>query len=595
MTPDLVVPPAIQAAIEQYEQADAIFTEMDVSRALGTARASLENPSPPENLGAWAEVLAFGLVHSRSNTSPWGTFFAPLGSSKLPNGTIVYHPDIAGTPKDVIPYWIGRAKSARNPILKARYADLAWEMCGVIADLRRDVEMARVAIDSYIASIPRRAELHDKCEAALRALDLSSLIFDDLRIVTAKAALLELHQQAMAAKRGMWWVAFDRLIGCDHPSVTDDERLALVNDVEQLVVRFSDTNSHENFDPHGTQEAAERLIKYYRRRGQPEDVRRHQKAIAVAFEHFAGLGDAMLASAALQTAVNAYRDAGLADDSKRVRILMQEKIGKAREQMASIEHKFEIPRETMEKFLAQTVVNDPGATFVRIAAEFLSRRKELEKQVQDSLEQAPLMAHMPRAIMADDHVVARIGSVEDDPFGRLIAQTSLSFNLSNVWLRAALETARDRHKMVPEHFAGWANRLGIFDDITLVLEGVRAWYQLDFLKAVHLLVPQVEQGLRGIVGKLGKPVTKAHPKVDGASVAIGLGDILYSTELTEALGPDLTIYFQALYADPRGYNLRNELAHGLLKAEAMDGSIVRWLIHTLLVFGLWEKLAEKRR
>jgi hypothetical protein len=37
----------------------------------------------------------------------------------------------------------------------------------------------------------------------------------------------------------------------------------------------------------------------------------------------------MLASAVLQTSVNAYRDAGLSEDSKRARIPMQEKIGQA--------------------------------------------------------------------------------------------------------------------------------------------------------------------------------------------------------------------------------------------------------------------------
>lgn len=39
----------------------------------------------------------------------------------------------------------------------------------------------------------------------------------------------------------------------------------------------------------------------------------------------------MLAFAVLQTSVNAYRDAGLSDDSKRVRILMEEKIGQSRD------------------------------------------------------------------------------------------------------------------------------------------------------------------------------------------------------------------------------------------------------------------------
>ena len=131
--------------------------------------------------------------------------------------------------------------------------------------------------------------------------------------------------------------------------------------------------------------------------------------------------------------------------------------------------------------------------------------------------------------------------------------------------------------------------------MTFVLEGVRAWFNGDFVKALHVLVPQAECGLRGMVGQIGRPVTKAHSAVEGASVALTMGDILYSGELTDALGSDLTLHFLAIYADPRGMNLRNQVAHGLIKPSAISEHLVRLLIHTLLVFGVWKELAEKRR
>ena len=53
-------------------------------------------------------------------------------------------------------------------------------------------------------------------------------------------------------------------------------------------------------------------------------------------------------------------------------------------------------------------------------------------------------------------------------------------------------------------------------------------------------------------------------------------------------------HFLALYADVRGLNLRNELAHGLLHRGALHGHMARLVLHSLLVLGLW-KLAERRR
>jgi hypothetical protein len=38
----------------------------------------------------------------------------------------------------------------KHPFLKARYADLAWEMSGPIGQRKRDPEDARIAIDSYL-------------------------------------------------------------------------------------------------------------------------------------------------------------------------------------------------------------------------------------------------------------------------------------------------------------------------------------------------------------------------------------------------------------------------------------------------------------
>src|SRR5262245_62290173 len=50
---------------------------------------------------------------------------------------------------------------------------------------------------------------------------------------------------------------------------------------------------------------------------------------------------------------------------------------------------------------------------------------------------------------------------------------------------------------------------------------------------------------------------------------------------SEALGPDITLHFLALYADPRGRNLRNNLAHGLITRQAASRDATNWLIHSL--------------
>lgn len=597
MTADLVVPATIEAVITRFDAELGPLNLSTVSRDLNDARKALENPTSEENLGGWSEVLAFALTPMRGDPSPWKTYFGPAVTATKNDGSPYFSPDIEGTPAIVVPHWKDRAGSVQHPILKARYADLAWDMSRAIAKAKPDPEMARTAIDAYLASLGQSlyTDIHDQFNASLRALDLAMMLRDDARIDQARGALLKLHANAIAAKKGLWWIAFDHLTNDKRARLTDAERDGLIADVEAIVERCSNTSDPTAFDPHATEGAATRLIKYYNRQRKGEEAKRLYGVIARAFEHFASLAGAMVAAAALQTAVNAYRDAGLPDESRRMRVLMEEKIVQSRQEMKPIVIERPIACEDMEKFLETVVVDDAGSTLARIAGEFLDRRARIEKQVQDLKEQAPLMASITQSVMAERHVAAKVGSVTDDPFGRLIGQSAQSMALSDVWLINALDRAIEVHQLMPGHFVGWMARTGLYDDLSLLMEGMTAWFDQDFVKAVHVLVPQVEAGLRAIVGKLGKPVTKPHPTIQGVGVAINMGDMLYSGDITAALGPDLTLHLLALYADPRGFNLRNDVAHGLLRANRMHLSVASRVLHTLLVLGIWDKLVEARK
>jgi lysyl-tRNA synthetase class 1 len=482
-------------------------------------------------------------------------------------------------------------------VLKARYADLAWDLSRAVANTNPDPAVARTAIDAYLASLDRDllADIHDRFGATLRALDLALTLCDSPRVARARAALLAVHAQAMGENKGLWWIAFDRLIADKRCELRDAERDGLVADLEAIVAQSTTFSDPKLFNPHSTKDAAERLIKHYTKLGSIDHVKRLHLAIATSFEHFASLGNAMVASGALQTAVNAYRSAGRADDSRRVRVLMEEKIARSREELKPMAFERTITREDMEQFLAQVVTKDAGTTLALIASGFVDRRIAVEKAVSELMAQAPLMATITQTIMADRHVAATVGSVTQDPFGRLIQNASQRMGLNDVWLVNALSRAIEVHNLTPQHLASWAARTNLYDDLTLLIEGINAWFEQDFVKAVHVLVPQVEAGLRSIVGKLGRPVTKAHPKIAGVGVAVNMGDILYSTDITEALGPDITLYFLTLYADPRGYNLRNEIAHGLLRADRMHLGLASRVLHTLLVLGVWSELAEGRK
>jgi lysyl-tRNA synthetase class 1 len=591
MTNTLTVPAAVDDIIQRYDAKQEPFNEFTIAGEIRTVGETLGTLSEAERAGLWAEYLAFELATGK-HENPWNSYFGPMGSGTNRGGKIVYFPDISGTPAITIDHWSARARSLKHPFLKARYADLAWEMSGLIGQRKRDPDDARIAIDAYLDAIPCMPEDHEHLQFAIRALDLAVLIGDKARADRTRVALMSIHRELMKTPSGMWWYAVDRLLEDKKAGVTETERAELIADLERIVTKGSSTGDPAHFDPHEAKEAAERLIPLYRRQGSFEDIKRLHKALGESFEHFASLAEPMHAAALLQTATDEYRDAGLHAERDRTRILMQQKIGAAGANLHTFEHKIEISTDDMQKFLDLVVVDDLATSFVHITREFLLMRAELENQVQKTLKEAPLMAHITQIVMAEDHVAAKIGSVAEDPFGRLFHQAKLAFQFVTPWLAQAFRRLFEKHTVVPEHFAGWANRHGLFDDMSLLVEGLRAWERNDQVKAAHVLIPQIERALRNIGDDLGVPTTKAHPKVSGTSVAIGMGEILYNAKVAEALGPDATLHFQALYADPRGLNLRNELAHGLIGADRFYWHLGNLIVHSLLILGLWKEFGK---
>jgi lysyl-tRNA synthetase class 1 len=486
-------------------------------------------------------------------------------------------------------HWKNRAQTARAPVLAARYNDLVWDLSKLIANERRHVDFARRAIDAYVALAGQDGrDLYYAVPDAKRALALAIQIDDKPRLESARAVLLLLHRRSVADHK-MWWAVFDALEEQPKSGLTESERSTLIADFEAILVRVSDTSDATKFDPHAVESVADKLIPHYRSVGRDADIRRMNLSIARAFEHFGGLADPMLASVVLQTSMDAYTAVGEHAEAHRILGLIEKANVASIAQMTRHEHRVEIPADEVEKFLAQIVVDSPAETFRRIAGEFLLSRKSVEDELRESASSSPLQAMIGRTKLRGDRVVASIGSIDDDPIGRLIDGASDSLGFSTVFLSWAIDAAIKRHSLIATDFVDFVNSTKLFGDGRLLSEGISAWLRNDYIMAAHVLVPQVEAGFRTLLGRGGRPTTKPHPQMKQARMVTTFGDMLTENKAA-ALGehgPDIVLHFRALYADPRGNNLRNELAHGLASIESINAGILLWVIHSLLLLGAW--------
>lgn len=589
------VPDSIESVINSFDCQIAPFSIHDVWSSLIEARKELAPSTPEDSYNSWGDILAVSLAKG-IGANPWGTYFGPMSIAVKDDGAEIFLPDVREATPDIIELWQDRARKLVHPLLRARYADLVWDLSSVVTGQRSDHEFARIAIEAYLDGVDQSRFAHptERFHDVVRAHSLAMQIADRSSVHAARLKIMQMHSETMVEETPLWWLAFDFFINLPYKEVTT-ELEQLVADLESVVAKHQVGSS--TFDPFAVEGAGDRLAKFYHRRNRGSDGRRIREILGRTAEHHAGMCDAMVGPAFLQKAVDAYRSAGLAEDANRARIAMEEAIRQSHALMTHFEQEITITHEQMERFIASIVTDSPVQTFVKLASQFLVSQSVMEQRIQELAKSAPLMSHITMVSYADDHVTGKIGSVEDDQLGRLIKTVQQDLQMSGIWLDQALRRAIERHEWLPEHFATWTNRLGLYDSSSLLLHGFSAWYAGDFVTAICVLVPQVELGLRSIVAKLGKPTTKssARGSVAGISVAIGMNDILYSDEIVEALGPDFILHFRSLYADQRGINLRNEVAHGLLKFEEMHQAIANLVVQSLLVFGIWDKIAEKRR
>jgi len=154
----------------------------------------------------------------------------------------------------------------------------------------------------------------------------------------------------------------------------------------------------------------------------------------------------------------------------------------------------------------------------------------------------------------------------------------------DIW--PSLEVIRLEHRLKEADFHSFVSRSPVVppDRIQLVAKALYLGYDNDFVGALHLLVPQIENLVRYHLNQNGEKTTNID--INGIENENGLSTLMANSKVEEIFGADLAFELSAIFCDPFGPNLRNELAHGLVGYEESQNiySIYAWWLMFRLVF-----------
>ena len=84
----------------------------------------------------------------------------------------------------------------------------------------------------------------------------------------------------------------------------------------------------------------------------------------------------------------------------------------------------------------------------------------------------------------------------------------------------------------------------------------------DWISSISILVPQLENSLRTLLGLSGIDVVSVDN--EGVQQEKDLNALIYEKDFERLFGEDMTFQLQVILTEKAGFNLRNRVAHGLV-------------------------------
>lgn len=573
---------------------------------LDTALALLSKVHPDAETGsghAWYDEVAAGgmMLLNGDEEGPWGLDFGPIMQGQSTTGTLLTHPNLERLDLQTLDYWRNRARESTNPVLQARYADLAWVFAEHLG-MRKSNEDARIAIDAYLSSLsilPAELEV-DAIQNANRAMSLALSLNDaslQLRIKDGMFALARRLESIPFPLRRSFLLDGFGLGPFAMVPLSDEERAYMLRLLEESLEReHSIQTSDSPISIWEAQNAAQLLSAYYRKIDQPTEITRVLIAFGEIVHRRAEQTEPMVGQAWLEgfaRLCDEYRHKELA--TKAIQVLQA--LGpKVLDGMTRHSHEAQIPKEEMDRFIAQFIQGDLAQALGRVAVNMVPNWDHVVRSTQELSEQAVLTSLIPRTLLdGSGRPIMHMPPFRENPEAHFPMAYGHWIQLEAFFRFHIIEAIRSKYSPTSEDIVEWLLHSPAFrpERRTLLEFGLRAYLAEDHITAIHLFIPQIEEAARTASGLLGDSIFEWKTGADGIRRldARLLSKVLDNPRLSALLGQNRIMFMRVALVINQGLNLRNRLAHGLLMPEEFNRSLSDVAFQCLLILGTLRRVS----
>lgn len=491
-----------------------------------------------------------------------------------------------------------------EPWLKARLADLLW-----LLRKPKNPEHAKIAIDFYVfQSIDDETWHRDVNVCWERAARLCMQIGDYDRLSEIKNKLFAAFCAEYPRSKYMTlWIA----------GLLD--KLKIDSDLKEAMATFLHKKANdlkEDGDFNSARSYFELASKKYQQCSDEQKWLECLLAIAECFELEAdsrSSGSNMVANSFYENAIQAYRripnrhreshdvEGKIAAVRTKIRVT-----GKASlDEMALVS----TPGIDISDIAKQAIDHVAGKHSVEEALMYFSGvfsgsdYKELAASAKELMQESLLSSLCGSSHMSSDgRVVAKtpamnLNAGEDDSANQAVLhrqiQQQFAIEIQLVvegQILPSLKQLLMDHRITKELMVAACHHSHIVPQNREQLLGYALWlgFEYDFGSAIHLLCPQVEHIVRSELKATG--VHTSNIDKEGIENENGLSTLMELPEALQLFGEDLTFEIKSVFTDALGFNLRNEVAHGLLddhSSSSIHSIYAWWMVLKLVIRSIY--------
>lgn len=522
------------------------------------------------------EYIAFLLAEYLPDRRPWGCLFGYRLAFGMSDGSQIEHPPYDVITPAMVAHWEQRIGEAVNPILKQRYSALVLEfkkrVCGIKPDYflrRQNVELIKTLIEEdYIT---------DECQIATKlqyAFELLPSVQEEHLLRSFISSVSDYLERC--PDKG--WAVDNCLdiLNEKNRLFKDEEKELWIGIVEN---KLDSARELQKVDAWRTLGHVKRLLNLAK-----SDKEKQLLYIdeTVSDFHICCGENEMMLYGNLESVRTLCMKHNLQDKAKALLLEMQRLAKNFGKYMAA--HAITLPysKRRAIKIMDLCMEDNPKEVFSNFVACFVPKIEEAEDYAELEKESSPLAAMISTQQFDQDyHPLSSVGGIEKDKEGKIIdkykvllmADEGLLHNVIGKNTERGMFSTSSIMERVFECVAFRESRYAIIE------KGLNAYFCGDYIIAIHLLVPQIENAIRIIYEQNGGLVIKGHAY--GKQLET-LDNILKSDEIKNCFTENGAFYLKNLLSDMRSYNLRNSICHGLLEESEMGWNVADRILHALL-------------